>query len=189
VLKKAKKRIVTSTAMSRGIAGLSIDELKAKKAESTDKRKAMREATVRSVPLPLFLTLFMSHSRCFRVSTICFRVSSVQINLGLSLNFPSISLPVAQFPLNFSCFLFEMDLGMTQWRIASMRRRGEVEVVRGPVSLITCVSIRRLIWSETARVRVQQLVSARERAKERETRGGGGEMWSVMHAAATSLTA
>ena len=55
MLKKAKKRIVTSTAMSRGIAGLSIDELKAKKAESTDKRKAMREATVRSVPRPLFL--------------------------------------------------------------------------------------------------------------------------------------
>jgi hypothetical protein len=47
VLKKAKKRIVTSTAMSRGIAGLSIDELKAKKAENPDKRKAMRDATVR----------------------------------------------------------------------------------------------------------------------------------------------
>merc|ERR1711943_96282 len=48
VLKKAKKRIVTSSAMTRGIAGLSIDELKAKKSEAPERRKAMREATVRS---------------------------------------------------------------------------------------------------------------------------------------------
>ena len=47
VLKKAKKRIVTSSAMTRGIAGLSIDELKAKKSEAPERRKAMREATVR----------------------------------------------------------------------------------------------------------------------------------------------
>jgi len=48
VLKKAKKRIVTSTAMSRGIAGLSIEELKAKKSENPERRKALREATVRT---------------------------------------------------------------------------------------------------------------------------------------------
>merc|ERR1712205_264473 len=47
VLKKAKKRIVTSTAMTRGIAGLSIEDLKAKKSEAPERRKAMREATVR----------------------------------------------------------------------------------------------------------------------------------------------
>ena len=46
-LKKAKKRVVTSTAVSRGIQGLSIEDLKAKKAESKDKRAAVREATVR----------------------------------------------------------------------------------------------------------------------------------------------
>jgi hypothetical protein len=33
--------------MARGIAGISIEDLKAKKAESGDKRKAMRDATVR----------------------------------------------------------------------------------------------------------------------------------------------
>merc|ERR1712205_267650 len=48
VLKKAKKRIVTSSVMSRGIQGLSVDELKAKKSEAPERRKAMREATVRS---------------------------------------------------------------------------------------------------------------------------------------------
>eukprot|EP00802_Teleaulax_amphioxeia_P021532 Tamp_21896.p3 GENE.Tamp_21896~~Tamp_21896.p3 ORF type:complete len:126 (+),score=44.76 Tamp_21896:661-1038(+) len=48
VLKKAKKRIVTSTAMTRGIQGLSIEELKAKKSENPERRKAQREATVRS---------------------------------------------------------------------------------------------------------------------------------------------
>jgi hypothetical protein len=47
VLKKAKKRIVTSTAMTRGIQGLSIEELKAKKSENPERRKAQREATVR----------------------------------------------------------------------------------------------------------------------------------------------
>ena len=49
MLKKAKKRIVTSTAMTRGIQGLSIDELKAKKSEAPERRKAQREATVRYV--------------------------------------------------------------------------------------------------------------------------------------------
>ena len=33
--------------MARGSAGISIEDLKAKKAESGDKRKAMRDATVR----------------------------------------------------------------------------------------------------------------------------------------------
>lgn len=52
VLKKAKKRIVTSSVMSRGIAGLSMDDLKAKKSEAPERRKAMREATVRYALLP-----------------------------------------------------------------------------------------------------------------------------------------
>jgi hypothetical protein len=51
VLKKAKKRIVTSSVLSRGITGLSIDDLKAKKSEAPERRKAMREATVRCVML------------------------------------------------------------------------------------------------------------------------------------------
>lgn len=59
VLKKAKKRIVTSTAMSRGIAGLSIEDLKAKKSENPERRKALREATVR-----YFLPLLCSESVC-----------------------------------------------------------------------------------------------------------------------------
>lgn len=46
-LKKAKKRVISTSAMNRGIAGLSIDDLKAKKAESSDKRKAQRDATLR----------------------------------------------------------------------------------------------------------------------------------------------
>jgi large subunit ribosomal protein L24e len=46
-LKKAKKRAIQSSVMARGIAGISIEDLKAKKAESGDKRKAMRDATVR----------------------------------------------------------------------------------------------------------------------------------------------
>jgi hypothetical protein len=48
-LKKAKKRVITTTAISRGIAGLSVEDLKAKKNESSDKRKAVRDATLRCV--------------------------------------------------------------------------------------------------------------------------------------------
>eukprot|EP00283_Hemiselmis_rufescens_P007652 CAMPEP_0173425204 /NCGR_PEP_ID=MMETSP1357-20121228/4970_1 /TAXON_ID=77926 /ORGANISM="Hemiselmis rufescens, Strain PCC563" /LENGTH=147 /DNA_ID=CAMNT_0014388601 /DNA_START=92 /DNA_END=535 /DNA_ORIENTATION=+ len=48
-LKKAKKRTMASTVMSRGIAGLSVEDLKAKKGESGDKRKAQRDATLREV--------------------------------------------------------------------------------------------------------------------------------------------
>ena len=46
-LKKAKKRVITSSVMNRGIAGLSVDDLKAKKNESSDKRKAAKDATLR----------------------------------------------------------------------------------------------------------------------------------------------
>ncbi|KAJ1472653.1 ribosomal protein L24e-domain-containing protein [Baffinella frigidus] len=46
-LKKAKKRVTSTSVMNRGIAGISIEDLKAKKSESGDKRKAMRDATVR----------------------------------------------------------------------------------------------------------------------------------------------
>lgn len=46
-LKKAKKRVVATSVMNRGIAGLSIEDLKAKKTETTDKRKAQRDATLR----------------------------------------------------------------------------------------------------------------------------------------------
>jgi hypothetical protein len=46
-LKKAKKRVVATSVMNRGIAGLSIEDLKAKKSETTDKRKAQRDATLR----------------------------------------------------------------------------------------------------------------------------------------------
>ena len=56
VLKKAKKRIVTSSAMTRGIAGLSIDELKAKKSEAPERRKAMREAPPPRGRMPKTLT-------------------------------------------------------------------------------------------------------------------------------------
>jgi hypothetical protein len=46
-LKKAKKRVVATSVMNRGIAGLSVEDLKAKKSETTDKRKAQRDATLR----------------------------------------------------------------------------------------------------------------------------------------------
>jgi hypothetical protein len=45
---------VTSTAMTRGIQGLSIEELKAKKSENPERRKAQREATVRYSCVCLF---------------------------------------------------------------------------------------------------------------------------------------
>ena len=46
-LKKAKKRVIISTAATRGIQGLSIQELNAKVNESADKRKAVKEASLR----------------------------------------------------------------------------------------------------------------------------------------------
>lgn len=46
-LKKAKKRVVTSSAVTRGFAGLSIEQLKLKKDETPERRKAAREADVR----------------------------------------------------------------------------------------------------------------------------------------------
>ena len=46
-LKKAKKRVIISTAATRGIQGLSIAELNAKANESADKRKAVKEASLR----------------------------------------------------------------------------------------------------------------------------------------------
>ena len=46
-LKKAKKRVIVSTAATRGIQGLSIAELNAKQNESADKRKAVKEASLR----------------------------------------------------------------------------------------------------------------------------------------------
>merc|ERR1711966_273181 len=48
-LKKAKKRVVTSSAVNRGIAGLSVEDLKAKKSETPERRKAQRDATLREV--------------------------------------------------------------------------------------------------------------------------------------------
>mmetsp|Transcript_33183 Transcript_33183/g.67402 ORF Transcript_33183/g.67402 Transcript_33183/m.67402 type:complete len:126 (+) Transcript_33183:259-636(+) len=48
-LKKAKKRVVTSSAITRGFQGLSIDQLKAKKEETPERRKAAREADVRQI--------------------------------------------------------------------------------------------------------------------------------------------
>lgn len=64
-LKKAKKRVVSSTAISRGIAGLSIEELKAKKNETADKRKANRDATLRWVQKRSSLSRFVSVSGAY----------------------------------------------------------------------------------------------------------------------------
>ncbi|EKX46568.1 large subunit ribosomal protein L24e_1, cytoplasmic [Guillardia theta CCMP2712] len=46
-LKKAKKRVISTSVLSRGIQGMTIEELKNKTSEGKERRKAMREATVR----------------------------------------------------------------------------------------------------------------------------------------------
>jgi hypothetical protein len=58
-LKKAKKRVVSSSALTRGFAGLSIEQLKAKKDETPERRKAAREADARC---------FLRPSRCHDLS-------------------------------------------------------------------------------------------------------------------------